>query len=66
MTGATLDVAALDGDGPSRFDGTAIHVEKLWKQYGDVQAIRGISFDVRKGEIFGLIGPDGAGKTSTF
>jgi ABC-2 type transport system ATP-binding protein len=66
MTRATLDVAALDGDGPSRFDGMAIHVEKLWKRYGDVQAIRGISFDVRKGEIFGLIGPDGAGKTSTF
>ncbi len=38
----------------------------IWKRYGDVEAVRGIDFDVRAGEIFGLIGPDGAGKTSTF
>jgi ABC-2 type transport system ATP-binding protein len=44
----------------------AIQVENLWKKYGDIEAVRGISFEVRKGEIFGLIGPDGAGKTSTF
>jgi ABC-2 type transport system ATP-binding protein len=66
MTSVGFDVAALKGNGQSRFDGTAIRVDKLWKRYGDVQAIRGISFEVRKGEIFGLIGPDGAGKTSTF
>jgi ABC-type multidrug transport system, ATPase component len=41
-------------------------VQNLWKKYGDTEAVRGISFDVNKGEIFGLIGPDGAGKTSTF
>jgi ABC-2 type transport system ATP-binding protein len=46
--------------------GTAIHVEDLCKKYGSVEAIRGIAFQVRQGEIFGLIGPDGAGKTSTF
>jgi ABC-2 type transport system ATP-binding protein len=45
---------------------TAIRVENLWKRYGAVEAVRGISFSVRRGEIFGLIGPDGAGKTSTF
>jgi ABC-2 type transport system ATP-binding protein len=45
---------------------TAIRVDALWKRYGTVQAVRGVSFDVRRGEIFGLIGPDGAGKTSTF
>ncbi len=45
---------------------TAIRVDALWKSYGTVQAVRGVSFDVRRGEIFGLIGPDGAGKTSTF
>src|SRR5262245_37155119 len=45
---------------------SAIHVAALHKKYGDVEAVRGISFDVREGEIFGLIGPDGAGKTSTF
>jgi ABC-2 type transport system ATP-binding protein len=44
----------------------AIQVENLWKKYGDLEAVRGISFEVQKGEIFGLIGPDGAGKTSTF
>jgi ABC-2 type transport system ATP-binding protein len=44
----------------------ALRVKDLWKRYGAVEAVRGITFDVAKGEIFGLIGPDGAGKTSTF
>lgn len=43
-----------------------IQVNNLQKYYGKVQAIKGISFRVYPGEIFGLIGPDGAGKTSTF
>ncbi|HQR40793.1 MAG TPA: ABC transporter ATP-binding protein, partial [Blastocatellia bacterium] len=39
----------------------------LVKNYrGGAEAVKGIDFDVRPGEIFGLIGPDGAGKTSTF
>src|SRR5215470_7833641 len=46
--------------------GVAIQVKDLWKKYGDTEAVRGLSFDVNKSEIFGLIGPDGAGKTSTF
>jgi ABC-2 type transport system ATP-binding protein len=41
-------------------------VRELTKRYGAVEAVRGIDLDVRAGEIFGLIGPDGAGKTSTF
>lgn len=45
---------------------SAVRVTDLWKRYGQVEAVRGISLDVREGEIFGLIGPDGAGKTSTF
>lgn len=45
---------------------SAVAVDDLTKRYGPVQAVRGIGFDVHKGEIFGLIGPDGAGKTSTF
>jgi drug efflux transport system ATP-binding protein len=45
---------------------TAIRVSKLTKHYGAVEAVRGIELDVGDGEIFGLIGPDGAGKTSTF
>src|SRR5262245_10905223 len=44
----------------------AIHVRGLRKRYGDVEAVRGIDLDVNEGEIFGLIGPDGAGKTTTF
>jgi len=44
----------------------AIRVSKLTKHYGAVEAVRGIELDVSDGEIFGLIGPDGAGKTSTF
>lgn len=44
----------------------AIEAYQLTKSYGNVQALKGVSLDVRKGEIFGLIGPDGAGKTSIF
>jgi ABC-2 type transport system ATP-binding protein len=44
----------------------AIHVANFTKRYGEVEAVHGISFDIREREIFGLIGPDGAGKTSTF
>lgn len=44
----------------------AIEVHTLEKSYGSVKALKGVSFDVGKGEIFGLIGPDGAGKTSIF
>jgi ABC-2 type transport system ATP-binding protein len=45
---------------------TAIAIDRLTKNYGAVEAVRGIGFEVRESEIFGLIGPDGAGKTSTF
>ena len=45
---------------------SAIHVHDLWKRYGQTEAVQGIDLDVERGEIFGLIGPDGAGKTSTF
>jgi ABC-2 type transport system ATP-binding protein len=46
--------------------GAAIDVRGLRKRYGALEAVRGISFDVQRGEIFGLIGADGAGKTTTF
>jgi len=42
-----------------------ISVRDLVKTYGDFTAVKGISFDVARGEIFGLLGPNGAGKTST-
>jgi len=41
-----------------------ITVEHLWKQYGATTALRDVSFTAPDGELFGLIGPDGAGKTS--
>jgi ABC-2 type transport system ATP-binding protein len=44
----------------------AIRVRGLRKVYGSIEAVRGIDLEVRTGEIFGLIGPDGAGKTSVF
>jgi ABC-2 type transport system ATP-binding protein len=44
----------------------AVRVRDLRKRYGGLEAVRGIGVEVAEGEIFGLIGPDGAGKTSTF
>ncbi len=43
----------------------AIVVSALEKRFGPVRAVDGLSFDVQPGEIFGLVGPDGAGKTTT-
>lgn len=44
----------------------AVVVRALSKRYGTVEALKGVTFAVSPGEIFGLIGPDGAGKTTTF
>jgi ABC-2 type transport system ATP-binding protein len=43
----------------------AIQVRGLRKSYGDLEAVRGIDFEVARGEVFGLLGPNGAGKTTT-
>jgi ABC-2 type transport system ATP-binding protein len=43
-----------------------IQIRGLFKYYGKTVAIRGMSLEVRRGELFGLIGADGAGKTTTF
>ncbi len=61
-TGVPADlvmIAAMDLAAP------AILVRDLHKSYGAVQAVRGIDFDVARGEVFGLLGPNGAGKTTT-
>ena len=42
-----------------------LEAKDLAKNYGDFQAVKGISFDIREGEIFSLLGPNGAGKTTT-
>lgn len=45
---------------------TIVTADRLTKSYGTVKALDGVSFAVRRSEIFGLIGPDGAGKTTLF
>jgi ABC-2 type transport system ATP-binding protein len=45
-------------------EGLAIEVRDLHKSYGDVEAVRGVSFEVARGEVFCLLGPNGAGKTT--
>lgn len=44
----------------------AISLQGLHKNYNQIHAVRGIDLEIKQGEIFGLIGPDGAGKTSVF
>src|SRR5712675_2565480 len=64
MATATFNTGAHDGREANR--PCAIRVRDLRKNYGAIKAVRGISLEVAAGEIFGLIGPDGAGKTTTF
>ncbi len=44
---------------------SAVRVENLWKRYGKVEAVKGISFEVKEGEFTVLLGPSGCGKTTT-
>ena len=43
-----------------------IYIDHISKCYGDVVALRDLSLEIGSGELFGLIGPDGAGKTTLF
>ncbi len=47
-------------------DEAAIEVDEVSKRFGDFRAVDGVSFRVKRGEIFGLLGPNGAGKSTTF
>ncbi|HET9530389.1 MAG TPA: ATP-binding cassette domain-containing protein, partial [Blastocatellia bacterium] len=75
--GAAIDIirGSLDsGYLPVDFEGrdearrpeVAIKIRRLRKSYGHIEAVRGIDLEITRGEIFGIIGPDGAGKTSVF
>jgi len=61
MTTTTAAEAAARTSG----DGPAVSAEDLRFSYGDIEAVKGISFDIAAGEIFGFLGPNGAGKTTT-
>lgn len=45
--------------------GSILQVHNLKKKYGDFEAVKGVSFEVKRGEVFGILGPNGAGKTTT-
>jgi ABC-2 type transport system ATP-binding protein len=66
----TIETAATAGTAPGLGDGQGggepvISVSGLVKRYGEVEAVRGIDFEVARGETFGFLGPNGAGKTTT-
>ena len=60
----TLHQPAIDSSGTE--SAAVIQLKSLRHQYGDRVALAGVSFDVRPAEIFGLLGPNGSGKTTTF
>ena len=45
--------------------GPAVHTDKLTKLFGAIKAVDGVTFDINRGEVFGVLGPNGSGKTTT-
>ena len=44
---------------------TILTIENLHKRYGRIQALKNISFEIQKGRVYGILGPNGSGKTTT-
>lgn len=64
MIEMSSDIRPVDRD--NRLPMPAVSCQSISKSYGRIQALSGISFSAEAGEIFGIIGPDGAGKTTLF
>ncbi|WP_321369039.1 ATP-binding cassette domain-containing protein [uncultured Desulfuromusa sp.] len=61
-----VDVSAGNHGPVGHADEVVVKARNLRKTFGDFEAVKGINFEVRRGEIFGLLGPNGAGKSTTF
>ena len=61
-----VDTQALQSLSLTNYQGAAVEVRDLARQFGSFTAVDHINFEVQRGEIFGLLGPNGAGKTTTF
>jgi ABC-2 type transport system ATP-binding protein len=57
--------APAPGHGPAASSAVVLAVRDLRKRFGDIEAVKGVTFEIHQGETYGLLGPNGAGKTTT-